>query len=97
VYRVVGPGGRFVLSHTDFDTLIFTSEDLQLTRRLIRAYCDPQQDFQPGELGYGCAHNLTGRHGPAVKSTRSRWTVGWPACAGWMWLTPSSSASTTTR
>ena len=95
VYRVVGPGGRFVLSHSDFDTLVFASEDLQLTRRLIRAYCDTQQDwmdsidgtigrrlvqivqrsrlhvedvqarvnlslrFQPGELGYGYAHNLT--------------------------------------
>jgi SAM-dependent methyltransferase len=95
VHRVVRPGGRFVLSHSDFDTMVFASDDLQLTRRLVRAYCDTQQDwmdsvdgtigrrlvqivqcsrlqvedvqarvnlslrFQPGELGYGYAHNLT--------------------------------------
>jgi len=94
VHRVLKPGGRLVLSHSDFDTLVFTSEDVQLTRRLVRAYCDTQQDwmdtldgtigrrlahlvrrshlqiedvqarvnlslrFQPGELGYGYAHNL---------------------------------------
>ncbi|HEV8649933.1 MAG TPA: methyltransferase domain-containing protein [Actinomycetes bacterium] len=93
--RIVRPGGRFVLSHSDFDTLVFASEDLELTRRLVRVYCDTQQDwmdtvdgtigrrlvdivgrsqlevedvqarvnlsrrFQPGELGYGYAHNLT--------------------------------------
>jgi ubiquinone/menaquinone biosynthesis C-methylase UbiE len=94
VRRVLKPGGRFVLSHSDFDTLVFASEDLQLTRRLVHAYCDTQQAwmdtadgtiarrlahivhrsrlrleklqarvnlslrFQPGELGYGYAHNL---------------------------------------
>jgi SAM-dependent methyltransferase len=94
VHRVLRPGGRFVLSHSDFDTLVFNSEDVQLTRRLVRAYCDTQQGwmdsvdgtigrrlvhivqrsqlhveevqarvnlslrFQPGELGYGYAHNL---------------------------------------
>jgi SAM-dependent methyltransferase len=44
-YRVLRPGGRFVLSHSDFDTLLFASEDLELTRRLVRAYCDTQQDW----------------------------------------------------
>jgi SAM-dependent methyltransferase len=94
VFRVLKPGGRFVLSHTDYDSLVFASEDLQLTRRLVHAYCDTQQAwmasvdgtvgrrlaqivrrsrlrlddvqarvdlslrFQPGELGYGYAHNL---------------------------------------
>jgi SAM-dependent methyltransferase len=93
-YRVLRPGGRLVLSHPDYDTLVFASEDLALTRRLVRAYSDTQQDwmdavdgtmgrrlldvvgrsafavadvqaavvlsrrFQPGELGYGYAHNL---------------------------------------
>jgi SAM-dependent methyltransferase len=38
--RVLRPGGRLVLAHSDFDTLIFASEDLELTRRLVRAYCD---------------------------------------------------------
>jgi SAM-dependent methyltransferase len=44
-HRVLRPGGRFVLSHSDFDTLLFASEDLELTRRLVRAYCDTQQDW----------------------------------------------------
>jgi ubiquinone/menaquinone biosynthesis C-methylase UbiE len=96
VRRVLKPGGRFVLSHSDFDSLVFASENLELTRRLVHAYCDTQQHwmdtvdgtiarrlaqivrrsrldledvqarvnlslrFQPGELAYGYAHNLTG-------------------------------------
>jgi len=43
--RILRPGGRLVLSHSDFDTLVFASEDLELTRRLARAYCDTQQDW----------------------------------------------------
>lgn len=45
VLRILRPGGRLVLSHSDFDTLIFASEDLDLTRRLVRAYCDTRQDW----------------------------------------------------
>jgi SAM-dependent methyltransferase len=44
-WRVLRPGGRLVLSHSDYDTLLFASEDLALTRRLTRAYCDTQQDW----------------------------------------------------
>jgi len=44
-HRVIRPGGRLVLSHSDFDTLVFASEDLELTRRLVRSYCDTQQDW----------------------------------------------------
>jgi SAM-dependent methyltransferase len=44
-WRILRPGGRLVLSHSDFDTLVFHSEDLALTRRLVRAYCDAQQDW----------------------------------------------------
>jgi SAM-dependent methyltransferase len=94
--RVLRPDGRLVIAHTDYDTLVFTSEDLQLTRRLVHAYCDTQQPwmdavdgtigrhlvgvaercglvvedvqasvtlsrrFQPGELGWGYAHNIVG-------------------------------------
>jgi len=93
-YRVLRPGGRFLLGHSDYGTLVFASEDVALTRRLVQAYGDTQQDwmdavdpamgrrlpevvgrspfalvdvqaatvlnrrFQPGELGYGYAHNL---------------------------------------
>jgi ubiquinone/menaquinone biosynthesis C-methylase UbiE len=43
--RVLRPGGRLVVSHTDFDTLVFSSEDRALTRRLVHAYSDTQQDW----------------------------------------------------
>jgi SAM-dependent methyltransferase len=59
VRRVLKPGGRFVLSHSDFDTLVFASDDLQLTRRLVRAYCDTQQDWMDtvdGTIGRRLAH-----------------------------------------
>ena len=52
--RVLRPGGRLVLAHSDFDTLIFASEDLELTRRLVRDYCDTQQpwmDAVDGTIG----------------------------------------------
>ena len=45
VTRVLRPGGRLVLSHTDFDTLVFSSEDHALTRRLVHAYSDTQQEW----------------------------------------------------
>lgn len=54
VFRIVGPGGRLVLSHSDFDTLVFASEDLGFTRRLVHAYCDTQQgwmDSVDGTIG----------------------------------------------
>jgi SAM-dependent methyltransferase len=52
--RVLRPGGRVMLSHSDFDTLVFTSEDVELTRRLVRAYCGAQQpwmDAVDGTIG----------------------------------------------
>lgn len=42
VWRVLRPGGRLVLGHADFDTAVFAGADLQLTRRLVHAYCDIQ-------------------------------------------------------
>jgi SAM-dependent methyltransferase len=53
-YRVLRPGGRLVLSHSDYDTLVFASEDVALTRRLVWAYSDTQQDWMAavdGTLG----------------------------------------------
>jgi SAM-dependent methyltransferase len=52
--RILGPDGRLVLAHTDYDTLVFASEDLALTRRLVHAYCDTQQpwmDAVDGTIG----------------------------------------------
>jgi SAM-dependent methyltransferase len=47
-HRVLRPGGRLVLSHPDYDTMVFPSPDrehLELTRRLVHAYYDTQQDW----------------------------------------------------
>ena len=70
--RVLRPDGRLVLAHSDFDTLIFASEDLELTRRLGR--------YLPGEIGWRHARNLgdsllaAGR--PADEDELDRWTAG---------------------
>jgi SAM-dependent methyltransferase len=50
-HRVLRPGGRFVLSHPDYDTMVFTAPDLELTRRLVHTYCDTQQDWMDAVNG----------------------------------------------
>jgi ubiquinone/menaquinone biosynthesis C-methylase UbiE len=72
--RVLHPGGRVVLSHSDFDTLVFTSEDLDLTRRLVRAYCHAQQpwmDAVDGTIGRRLAA-IAGRAGLDVLDVQAR-------------------------
>jgi SAM-dependent methyltransferase len=115
VHRVLRPGGRLVVGHSDYHTLVFASEDAALTRRLVQTYCDTQQDwmdaidptmgrrlpevvgrspfkvtdvqatlvlnrhFQPGELGYGYAHNLARalrRSGAATEAELDGWLAG---------------------
>lgn len=115
VHRVLRPGGWLVVGHSDYHTLVFASEDPALTRRLVQAYCDTQQDwmdaidptmgrrlpevlgnspfvvtdvqaavvlnrrFQPGELGYGYAHNLVralGDSGAASAAELDGWLAG---------------------
>ena len=50
-HRVLRPGGRLVLSHPDYDTMVFTAPELQLTRRIVHAYCDTQQDWMDAVNG----------------------------------------------
>lgn len=45
VARVLEPGGHFLLGHTDNDTMVFNSSELDLTRRLVHAYADTQEDW----------------------------------------------------
>lgn len=40
VARVLRPGGRAVLGHTDFDTLVVAIEDRDLARRILRTYAE---------------------------------------------------------
>jgi SAM-dependent methyltransferase len=54
VARVLAPGGHFLLSHTDLDTIVFHSSELELTRRFVHAYADTQEewmDFADGTIG----------------------------------------------
>jgi SAM-dependent methyltransferase len=72
--RLLRPGGRLVLSHSDFDTLVFASEDLDLTRRLVRAYCDAQQpwmDAVDGTIGRRLAA-IAGRAGLDVQDVEAQ-------------------------
>lgn len=52
-HRVLGPGGRAVWSHTDFDGIVLSGPDRMLTRKVLHAYADhpawtPQADGQLG-------------------------------------------------
>jgi SAM-dependent methyltransferase len=74
MHRVLRPGGRLVLSHCDFDTLLFASEDLELTRRLVRAYCDSQQDWMDavdGTIGRRLV-DIVGRSPLQVQDVQAR-------------------------
>lgn len=54
VARVLCPGGHLLLSHTDFDTMVFNSFDVELTRRLVHANADTQEkwmDASDGTIG----------------------------------------------
>jgi SAM-dependent methyltransferase len=78
VHRVLRPGGRLVLSHSDFDTLVFASEDLTLTRRLVRAYSDTQQDWMDavdGTMGRRLLE-VVGRSAFAVEDVRAAVVLG---------------------
>jgi SAM-dependent methyltransferase len=67
-HRVLRPGGRLVLSHMDSDTFVFAGADLQLTRRIVHAYCDLQQDWMSAVDG------TIGRRLPGI-ADRSPFTV----------------------
>jgi SAM-dependent methyltransferase len=72
--RVLRPDGRLVLGHSDYDTLVFASEDLDLTRRLVRAYCDAQQpwmDAVDGTIGRRLAA-IAGRAGLDVRDVQAQ-------------------------
>ena len=45
VARVLKPGGHLLLGHSDFDTLVFSASDLDLTRRLVHWFCDTVQPW----------------------------------------------------
>jgi len=53
-YRILKPTGRLLVSHHDFDTAIFNSEFVNLTRDLVHGFADTTQDWQDtsdGQIG----------------------------------------------
>ena len=60
VARVLAPGGHFLLGHNDLDTIVFSSSALDLTRRLVHAFADSQQE------GMDAADGTIGRKLPAI-------------------------------
>ena len=54
VARLLVPGGCLLLSHTDFDTVVFNASDIELTRRLVHINADTQEtwmDASDGAIG----------------------------------------------
>ena len=54
VARILRPGGHLLLAHTDFDTMVFSASDVDLTRRLVHANADTQEkwmDASDGTIG----------------------------------------------
>ena len=45
VARVLKPGGRLLLGHSDFDTIVFSASDIELTRKLVHRFCDSVQPW----------------------------------------------------
>lgn len=54
IKRILRPGGRLVLGHHDFDGIIISSDDKDLTRRIVHGFADHKQnwqDFAEGRMG----------------------------------------------
>jgi SAM-dependent methyltransferase len=89
VCRVLRPGGRFVLGHADFDTVVFAGADVELTRRLVHAYCDTQHAWMPradGTIGRRLPEIVLGS--PLALSGRPR-----GSCSPGAWRKAASVAS----
>ena len=52
IYRVLKPGGRMVIEHTDWDTQVWNTDDKDLERRLVHAYCDIKQKWMKHAEGW---------------------------------------------
>lgn len=54
VHRVLRPGGRVVLSHSDFDSLVVSGAPVELDRKILHAFADdapPWMDSSDGRMG----------------------------------------------
>ena len=60
VFRLLVPGGHFLLGHSDFDTMVFHASDLDLTRHFVHAFADTQEEWMDA------ADGTIGRKLPAI-------------------------------
>ncbi|MFN2465889.1 MAG: methyltransferase domain-containing protein [Candidatus Dormibacteria bacterium] len=73
-WRVLVSDGILVLGHTDFDTMVFASDDLPLTRQLVHCFCDTTQGWMQrsdGTMGRKLAGIVAG------SSFRTERVTGW--------------------
>ncbi|HEX5031396.1 MAG TPA: methyltransferase domain-containing protein [Candidatus Eisenbacteria bacterium] len=52
IRRVLRPGGRVLLEHTDWDTQLWNASDRSLERRLVHAFCDWKQGWMDSADGW---------------------------------------------
>jgi len=76
VARILQPGGHLLLGHTDFDTMVFNSSDIELTRRLVHANADTREawmDASDGTIGRKLL--AIARHSPFEVADLSVWVT----------------------
>jgi SAM-dependent methyltransferase len=64
-FRVLKPGGLLLLSHHDFDTAVYNSEFVDLTRVLVNVFSDTKQAWQDtsdGQTGRKVSGLVTASH-----------------------------------
>ena len=69
VHRVLKPGGRILVEHTDWDTQLWSASDRQLERKLVHAFCDWKQAWMQHSDGW-MGRNLLGLFRRAKLFTR---------------------------
>lgn len=52
IHRVLKPGGRVLMAHTDWDTQLWNARDQALERRLVHAFCDWTQGWMECSDGW---------------------------------------------
>ena len=52
IHRVLKPGGRLLLEHTDWDTQVWNASDRALERSLVHAFCDWTQAWMETSDGW---------------------------------------------
>jgi SAM-dependent methyltransferase len=74
VWRILAPGGHFLLGHTDQDTVVFHASDLDLTRRFVHAFADTQEEWMDSADGtIGRKLPAIARHSPFELVSTQAW------------------------